>query len=45
VQAASQPTHTPVTRIGRVEASPGLRLVDADGRAVPHAFASFDHFA
>jgi thiamine-monophosphate kinase len=45
VQAASALAATPVTRIGRMEASPGLRLVDAEGRAVPHAFASFDHFA
>jgi thiamine-monophosphate kinase len=37
---------TPVARIGRIEAEPGLRIVDAQG--VPLAqqrFASFDHFA
>ena len=45
VQAASHLTGTPVTRIGRIEASPGLRLIDAEGRAVPNTFASFDHFA
>ena len=45
VQAASALAATPVTRIGRMEASGGLRLIDADGRDVPHDFASFDHFA
>ena len=45
VQAASTLTGTPVTRIGRIEAGPGLRLIDADGQAVPYTFASFDHFA
>jgi thiamine-monophosphate kinase len=45
VQAASTHSATPVTRIGRIEASPGLRLIDADGLAVPNTFASFDHFA
>ena len=37
---------TPVTRIGRIEAVPGLRLIDAHGQplAQPH-YASFDHFA
>jgi thiamine-monophosphate kinase len=45
VQAASRKTGTPVTRIGTMESRPGLRLVDAGGRALPHTFASFDHFA
>ena len=45
VQAASALAATPVTRIGRMEASGGLRLIDADGRDVAHEFASFDHFA
>ena len=45
VQAASALADTPVTRIGRMEAGCGLRLIDADGRDVAHAFASFDHFA
>ena len=34
-----------VTRIGRIEAEAGLRLVDASGHAVVFAAASFDHFA
>ena len=32
------------TRIGRIEAGPGLRLIDAEGRAIAAAFGSFDHF-
>ena len=43
-EAAAQ-SQTPVTRIGQVEAAPGLRLVDAQGQPVQHRFASFDHFA
>ena len=42
--AASQASGTPVTRIGTVLAEPGLRLVDAQGQAVEHRYASFDHF-
>ena len=45
VQAASDATATPVTRIGRIEAQTGLRLVDADGAPVQNRWASFDHFA
>ena len=45
VQAASERAATPVTRIGRIEAAPGLRLMGADGRATPLAARAFDHFA
>ena len=45
VAAAAQASGTPVTRIGRIEAEPGLRLVDAQGRPVVQRYASFDHFA
>lgn len=45
VQAAAQTSATPVARIGRIEATPGLRLIDAAGQAVSGQFASFDHFA
>ena len=45
VQLAAQAAATPVHRIGRVEAQPGLRVVDASGRELPQHFASFDHFA
>ena len=45
VQAAAQASATPVTRIGQIEAAPGLRLVDGRGQPVTRRFASFDHFA
>lgn len=45
VQAAASQAGTPVTCIGRIEAEPGLRLVDADGRVSPLAARAFDHFA
>ena len=44
VRAAAQASATPVTRIGRIEAEPGLRLVGADGRVSPLAARAFDHF-
>ncbi|MCF8204181.1 MAG: thiamine-phosphate kinase [Methylotenera sp.] len=34
----------PLTRIGRIEAEPGLRVVDARGEPVAHGLRSFDHF-
>ncbi len=45
VQAAAQASATLVTRIGQIEAAPGLRLVDAHGQPVAFAGTSFDHFA
>ena len=42
--AAGQ-ARTRVTRIGRIEAEPGVRLVDGQGRPVAGRYASFDHFA
>ena len=44
VEAAGRASATPVARIGRIEAEPGLRIVDAAGRPVQQRFASFDHF-
>jgi thiamine-monophosphate kinase len=44
VEQASRTTRTPVTRVGRIEAQTGLRLVDARGRGVTRRYASFDHF-
>lgn len=44
VQAAAREAGVAATRIGRIEAGSGLRLVDRDGRAVDHTFGSFDHF-
>lgn len=45
VQAAAAQTGTTVTRTGRIELQPGLRLADAQGRPVAGDFRSFDHFA
>lgn len=47
VQTAAQASQTRVTRIGQMEAAPGLRLLDGEGRPVaePSHFRSFDHFA
>ena len=43
--ALSDTLELPLTCIATIEAAPGLRLVDAQGHAVAHDFASFDHFA
>ena len=45
VLQASVVAATPVTRIGRIEAEPGLRIVDARGAPVAQHFTSFNHFA
>ncbi len=45
VQAAALTSHTPVQRIGQIEALPGLRLHDAQGRLLNLDFHAFDHFA
>lgn len=45
VEAAGAASGTPVTRIGRVDAEPGLRLLDAGGRPLERPFRSYDHFA
>ena len=45
VTNAALQSQTPVTRIGQIDAHRGLRLVDAQGQAVPNDFTSFDHFA
>lgn len=45
VLAAAAATGTPVTRIGRIEAESGLRVVDAQGKQLTGRFAGFDHFA
>lgn len=36
---------TPVTRVGRIDAAPGLRLTDAGGHPLALRLAGFDHFA
>jgi len=45
VQTAALASQTPVTRIGQIEDTPGLRLVDRQGQVVQRGFVSFDHFA
>ncbi len=45
VLTAGAQARTPVTRIGRIEAAPGLRLLDASGQPLARQFAAFDHFA
>ncbi|WP_036839970.1 thiamine-phosphate kinase [Polaromonas sp. CF318] len=45
VQAAARQAQTPVSRIGRIDAGPGLRLLDAAGAPLQRHYASFDHFA
>ena len=44
VLAAAIGAGVAVTRIGRIEATPGLRLVDGQGVALAQRFAAFDHF-
>lgn len=44
VRAAAARAGTPVTRIGRITAEPGLHLHDAQGRPVVARADSFDHF-
>ena len=45
VEKISKNSQTPVTRIGRIDKEPGLRLKDAQGRITVGKFESFDHFA
>lgn len=45
IAAASAASGTPVTRIGRITSTPGLRWLDGDGHPVPFAARGFDHFA
>lgn len=48
VVAAAQASATPVTRIGTIEAAPGLRLIDAHGKPLAQhcaSYASFNHFS
>jgi thiamine-monophosphate kinase len=44
VLAAGAQSGTPVTRVGRIEAEPGLRLVDAHGAPLALRVKGFDHF-
>ncbi|MBB4842839.1 thiamine-monophosphate kinase [Paucibacter oligotrophus] len=42
--AAAAASGTAITRIGRIEAEPGLRLFDAQGQTLDLGLSSFDHF-
>ena len=44
VRAAAAQACVAVTRIGSIDAAPGLRLIDAAGRAVARTWGGFDHF-
>lgn len=44
VLQAAQLSNTPVARVGRILAAPGLRLLDAQGQPQTFSFHSFDHF-
>ena len=45
VLAAAQSAATSVTRVGTIEAAPGLRLVDARSAPLNLQLSSFDHFS
>ena len=45
VEQAALASATRVTRIGQIQAEPGLRLFDAKGAPVAARYRSFDHFA
>lgn len=45
VIAAGRHANTPVTRVGRIEEQPGLRIVDGEGKAIDLDVKGWDHFA
>lgn len=45
ILAASHETATPVTRVGRIDAEPGLRIVDTKGSPLDLSARGWDHFA
>jgi thiamine-monophosphate kinase len=45
VAAAARASSTPVQRIGRIDALPGLRVLDKTGQAMARGGGGFDHFA
>jgi thiamine-monophosphate kinase len=44
IAAASATSGTAVTRIGKITASPELRLLGKHGEVMPNSYTSFDHF-
>ena len=45
IELAARGVGVPVTRCGHIEAVPGLRVLDANGRSLPMTWHGFDHFA
>lgn len=45
IQEAARKTNTPVTRVGTIDSTQGLRLVNAQGEKQTFSLHSFDHFA
>ncbi|RJG15340.1 thiamine-phosphate kinase [Massilia cavernae] len=45
VLAAAQQAQTMVTRVGTIDAEPGLRYIDAAGKPLALALVGFDHFS
>ena len=45
VEEAALSVGVPVTRIGRIDAEQGLRILDRNGELLSQRFASFDHFS
>jgi thiamine-monophosphate kinase len=45
IHALASDVDVPVTRIGRITAESGLRVLDPQGLPINRRFASFDHFA
>lgn len=45
VEAAARASQTVVTRVGSIEALPGLRVFGPDGQLMPQRWPGFDHFA
>lgn len=45
VMAAAGAAGTPVTRVGTIDAQPGLRLVDAAGKRLEMDVQGWDHFS
>lgn len=44
IAALGVSTQTPITRIGKINASPQLRLLDSQGHVMANEYPSFDHF-
>jgi len=45
IHALASDVNLPVTRIGRITAESGLRVLDPQGQPINRRFASFDHFS